>query len=220
MGPNEIEVALRQMESGFKNQLSGMQQQLEAVKAGALDIDQLAGKRIPYRIQVDIEVAQAANAILSGTRTLTLSGPFVAKRLTATFRIKSMQDGGSALWVGRYLPLSSRNVYSTMQLFKVNAGSLEEVYEPPLDFEWSYTDGGTDRARQDQFIAGDVLARYDDDGFMPVSDIFAGGATITFKINPLRAVGNGAPWSGSTGVDKFEFNAIFEGYRILQPLSV
>lgn len=219
MTPEQFAVALRQMETGFKRELEDVRRQIEVVRNDSLDLESLAGKRNPYRLQIDIDVPIGSAALLTGTRTLSRSGPFVAKRLYAAFRIKTLQASGAADWVGRYLPLSSRETWNVMQMWKVNVAPLEETFDPPLDFVWGYSDGVSDRERQNQFIAGDILARHDEDGFLAISEVFAGGAAITFQMQPLRAVGNAAPWNhGTTGVALFEFSVIFEGYRILQPM--
>lgn len=214
---DQLAAVLRQMESGFKAELETLRRQVNAVQNEQFDLESLAGKRSPYRLQVNIDVPIGTTSILTGTRTLTRSGPFVAKRLYASLHIKTMKTGGDAAWVGRYLPISSHATYTSMDAWKAGV-SVERCVNPPLDFVWGYSDGVSDRERQNQYISGDVLARADEDGFLAISEVFASGANVTFQVQPLRAVGNEAPWNEDDGVETFTFSAIFEGYRILQPL--
>ena len=77
-----------------------------------------------------------------------------------------------------------------------------------------------DRQRMDKFLPGDILDRDDNDGIFAVSDLFAAGATIRFKVNPHRAVGAVVPWNTDTGVATWRFTAVFWGYKIVQPIQV
>lgn len=202
---------------GSENAL--LRQRLQELESRDLNIENLAGKRVPYRFQIDITVPQNGAAILTGTVTVSRDGPFIARRLYVTLRIASVRAGGNNDWIGRYLPISSRSTYFQQVYWKVSA-ALEDVAMPPLDFEYGYSDGGSDRRREDKYIAGDILAQADESGILMVDDIFSAGSTITFTVAPLRPVGASAPWSDATGVENFELNAIFDGYKIVQPLTV
>lgn len=232
---NSLEARLRQFKSEVKTHFNLAKAEIERIssenallrgklqelESRDLNVENLAGKRVPYRYQIDIPVPQNTASMLTGTVTVSRDGPFIARRLYVTFRVASVRSGGNADWVGRYLPISSRPEYAWETYWKANAAaSIEDVVMPPLDFEWGYSDGGTDRRREDKFIAGDIIARRDEDGVLMVDDIFAAGSMITFTMQPLRAVGGSAPWSDSTGVENFELNAIFDGYKIIQPLQV
>ena len=236
--PNELAAYLRTFEDKVKDKFAvaqakfeqvttvneSLRQRIDQLEQRDLSIESLAGKRVPYFVQINITLPQASAAVATGTATLTRSGPFVARRLIASLRVQTMRAGGSADWVGRYLPLSTRPTYCCSNYFRVlpdPAGSLEAEYDVPLDFEWGYSDGGSDRNRQDRYISGDVLAKADEDGFLMSDEVFASGATISFVVAPLRPVGGGLPWShADTGVATFEFQATFAGYRIVQPLTV
>ena len=95
---------------------------------------------------------------------------------------------------------------------------------PPLDFEYEYSDGGSERNRQDKAISGDTLARFDEDGFFMNNEIFAAGTTISFKISPLRApiitVLDTAVPELVTGNLTLLFKATFVGFKVLQPLEL
>ena len=228
---NEVAARLRVFEDEVKKRVMSLKNQNDALKAENatvarrlreledrdVNVENLAGKRIPYKYQINIEVPQNTSSILNGTVTLSRDGPFIARRLYASFRVKSVPDGGTADWVGRYLPLTSRSSFPWMNYWHLTG---TECYDPPFDFEWGYSDGGSDRNRQDKYISGDVLARCDQDGYIMVDEIFAAGTTITFTISPLRPVGAAAPWTGDTGVENFEFQATFDGYKIVQPLAL
>jgi hypothetical protein len=232
--PDQVAAYLRTFEAQVKDKFAvaqakfdeaqaineALRQRVDQLEKRDLNVETLAGKRVPYHVQINITVPQATAAVVNGTVTLTRSGPFVARRLFASLRVQTVRAGGNADWVGRYLPLSSHETY-TMENYWKPVASIEDVVDPPLDFEWGYSDGGSDRNRQDRYISGDILARHDEDGFMMADEVFASGATIAFIVSPLRPVGGNAPWNdANTGVATFEFQATFVGYRIVQPLVV
>lgn len=232
--PNELAAYVRTFEDKVKDKFAvaqakfeqvmtineSLRQRIDTLEQRDLNIEALAGKRVPYFTQINITLPQASAAVATGTVTLTRSGPFIARRLHASLRIQTVRAGGNADWVGRYLPLTSRPDYAMANYWKVGV-PLEDCADVPLDFEWGYSDGGSDRNRQDRYISGDVLARSDEDGFLMADEIFASGATISFVVAPLRPVGGNLPWShANTGVENFEFQATFSGYRIVQPLTV
>lgn len=198
--------------------LAELEEQVKDLTHATLNIDSLAGKRVPYSYVIPIEISQGSEQLAEGNTQTSRSGPFFAERLSCAFRIHSVQNGGDASWVGVHLPLSSRWSYPWIW----NAGlNHDPTYIPPLDFEFGWESSSSDRQRQDKYVPGDLLDRCDNDGIMAVSDIFPGGTTITFKLNPFRPVGNNAPWNHAvTGVASFMFTATFWGYKIIQPTQV
>ena len=218
MGVREKFALTQQKFDQLIDQNETMRRRLEQLERRDTVEDAVIGgaRRIPYMQQINITVPQGAASALTGTATLTRSGPFIARRLYASFKIASVVDGGDADWVGRYLPLSSHQIYSNMFSWNQGGVGIERVVDSPLDFEWGYSDGGSDRQRQDRFISGDILARRDEDGIFAVDEVFASGATITFTLVPLRPVGGAAPWNDvQTGIEKFEFQVTFVGYRVV-----
>jgi hypothetical protein len=199
-------------------QIAEMKQQIQDLSQQTLNVESLAGKRVPFSYVVNIDLTQGTDQLSEGSVQTSRSGPFFAERLMCSMYIKAVQSGGDASWVGRYLPIGSRSVYP--YIWPAGATGTIAV-DPPLDFEFSYEADASDRQRSDKFVPGDVFDRFDDDGILPVSDIFPQGTTITFKLNPLRAVGNNTPWNhGTTGVSEFRFQATFWGYKIIQPTQV
>jgi hypothetical protein len=195
--------------------IAELETQIKDLTQSTLNIDSLAGKRVPYSYVIPITIDQGSEQLAEGSTQTSRSGPFFAEKLICTFRINSVEAGGAANWVGVYLPLSSRWSYPWIW----NAGA-NPSYVPPLDFEFGWESSSSDRQRQDKFIPGDVLDRCDSDGILAVSDIFPQGSTITFKVNPLRPVGNNVPWNAGTGVHDYIFTAVFWGYKIIQPTQV
>jgi hypothetical protein len=211
-------VAMKRI-AAMGHEIASMQEQLNAVSQGMLDVDSLAGKRVPFHYVIPIQITQGSAEQVENSVSTSRSGPFFAEKLVCTFRIEAVQDGGDASWVGRFLPLSSRPDYPYLTMWAAGATGTQ-VVDPPLDFEFGWESNASDRQRQDKNIPGDILSKFDNDGIMPVSDIFPGGSTITFKVNPYRAVGNNAPWNTATGVDTYIFEAVFVGYKIIQPTQV
>lgn len=199
--------------------VAALEQQQKELTQSLLNVESLAGKRIAFSYCVDITIDTGATTIQEDTVQVSRAGPFFAERIICAFRIKTMQDSGEADWTGRYMPLSSRWIYPW--IWPRNAGIGTIAQWNPLDFEWTYEVDDDDRQRTDKFLPGDILDREDNDGIFAVSDLFAAGATIRFKVSPLRAVGGVAPWvSGTTGVEDWEFNAVFWGYKLIQPIQV
>ena len=191
-----------------------IEQQVKEVFQSTFNIESLAGKRVPYKCVVNITIDQGEDQLVSGSTQVTRAGPFLAETVLASFRVGTMRAGGLATLPGRYLPLGSRSNYPYVWPLAATGTRCEL---PPLDFEWGYNTNDSDRARQDNFVPGDLFDRFDNDGILPVADIFAPGAQITFEVNPFRAVGNGTPWNDADGVSNFVFTATFSGYKIIQP---
>jgi len=198
--------------------MADLEGQVKLLTQQTLNVESLAGKRVPFSYVIPIVIDQGSDQLSEGSVQTSRSGPFFAERLTCTLHIENVLDGGDASWIGRYLPISSRGVYP----FIWPSGATGTIaYQPPLDFEFGWESDSSDRQRQDKFIPGDILERQDSDGILAVSDIFPEGSTITFKVNPLRPVGNNDPWNdGQTGVETYIFTAVFWGYKIIQPTQV
>jgi hypothetical protein len=213
----EFETKLQQVVANQNQKIAGLEQQIRSLTQQTLNVDSLAGKRVPFHYVIPIQLTQGQDQQQEGSVQTSRSGAFFAERLICTLHIEAVEDGGDASWVGMMLPISSRPVYP----FIWAAGATgTQSRQPPLDFEFGWESNSSDRARQDKFIPCDVLSKFDGDGIMPVSDIFPGGTEITFKINPLRPVGNVAPWSDADGVATFVFTAVFQGYKIIQPTQM
>lgn len=207
----------QQVLSRLNVKMADLQDQVTLLTKQTLNVESLAGKRVPFIYSIPITVTQGIEQLLEGSVQTSRAGPFFADRLLCNFRIEEMESGGDASLVGRDLPLSSKGVYPYMWPLGATGTQCDP---PPLDFEWGYESDSSDRQRQDRYVPGDFLDRQDNDGILSVSDIFPEGSTITFKINPLRPVGNNAPWSDATGVESFLFTASFWGYKIIQPTQV
>lgn len=198
--------------------LADLEGQVRLLTQQTLNVESLAGKRVPFSYVIELPVTQGSDALVEGSIQTSRAGPFFAERLICAFRIDNVQDGGVAAWVGKFLPLSSRWLYPYQ--FPAGATGTQAVMNP-LDFEFGWESDSSDRQRQDKYIPGDIMDRQDNDGIMAVSDIFPEGSTITFKMNPFRAVGNSVPWNdGTTGVSSYVFTAVLWGYKIIQPTQV
>ena len=137
-------------------------------------------------------------------------------------------DPGGATWdftdmAGRFVPISSRALYATWAMPAVSITPTGFV-PPPLDFEWEYDDGGSERNRQDKPISGDILTRLDEDGYFMNNEIFAAGTTISFTIHPLRAIPT-LVLTNDEGVEDegpldLLFKVTFDGFKVLQPLEM
>lgn len=201
----------------LKTKYDALDEQVRLLTQQTLNVESLAGKRVPYSYVIDITINQGVDELQEGQVQVSRSGPFFAERIYASLRINTMQDGGDASLVGRQLPISSRSVYPF--IWPAGATGTQTV-DPPLDFTWGYSSTDSDRERQNSFLPGDLLERSDSDGIFAVSDIFSEGATINFQMAPLRPIGNNAPWSDADGVASFVFSAIFWGYKIIQPAQM
>lgn len=204
--------------NALNSKLGGLQSEVKLLTQQTLNVESLAGRRVPYAYVIPITLTQGSDELGQGSTQVSRAGPFFAERLICTIRINELEDGGDASWVGRYLPISSRWVYPW--IWRPAAAAAVQSEFPPLDFEFRWYSDSSDRVRSDKYIPGEVLGKFDGDGIMPVSDIFAAGSSITFEMSPHRAVGNNAPWSDSDGVENFIFTAIFWGYKIVQPAQV
>ena len=217
MASEEIEKA-QEVARRLNIKVADLEGQVKLLTQQTLNVESLAGKRVPFSYVIELPVTQGSDALVERSVQTSRAGPFFAERLICTFRIDNVQDGGDAAWVGKFLPLSSRWLFP----FQFPLGATGTIAQlNPLDFEFGWESDSSDRQRQDKYIPGDIMARQDNDGIMAVSDIFPEGSTITFKMNPFRAVGNSVPWNNATtGVSSYVFTAVLWGYKIVQPTQV
>lgn len=209
----------------------------EALQRQEVHIDDMPGKQLPFKFQINVNLPGGSQSPVTGTVNVSRDGPFVARRLYASCVITdapSLDDGqGNTAdytdTIGRFVPITSRSEFFN---WSRDAGQLAvpggtapftSYMPPPLDFEWEYNDGGSERNRQDKPISGDIIARGDDDGYFMNNEIFAAGTTISFVIHPLRAVPTltigTAPDTDSGAVD-LQVKITFDGFKVLQPLEM
>jgi hypothetical protein len=200
----------------------------EAMQRQEVHIDDMPGKQLPFKYQINIDLEGGSQAPVTGTTNVSRDGPFIARRLYASCIVTDapiLDDGNTvedySHMIGRFIPLSSRWRYNNWAMDV--ASFTPDTYVPPaLDFEWSYNDGGSERNRQDKPISGDILARHDDDGFLMNNEIFAAGTTISFVCHLLRAVPILAHTSDPdvTGPLDLQLKVTFDGFKVLQPLEM
>lgn len=214
----------------------------KAIEKQGLHIDDMPGKQLPFRFQINIPLVGGSASAQTGTVTVSRDGPFIARRLYATCIITDaplleVANPGGATWdfthmEGRFVPITSRWHYG-MWAFPLGSiplqfgqASANGWVPPPLDFEWEYSDGGSERNRQDKPISGDVLARYDEDGYFMNNELFAAGTTISYIIHPLRAIptlilsNTDTPPETDEGPLNLLFKVTFDGFKVLQPLEM
>ena len=177
-----------------------------------VQLDDMPGKQLPYKYQINIPLASGTQAATTGTVATSRDGPFIARRLYASLLISDAPDSPDhSDMVGRFCPVTSRDDLQYDKWSPTAHADLTNYVGPPLDWEFSYSDGGSDRNRQDKPISGDILAKHDEDGYFMNNEIFAAGTTISFIVSPLRAVPT-------------DFGLIlkitFDGFKVLQPLSM
>lgn len=236
----QIAKELRKLQTQLKqqsSQISILNTALDAEKKQRVDlekkavhIDDMPGKQLPFKFQINIAIPAGSSSPATGTVTVSRDGPFIARRLYASCIITeapTLTVGGTVYdftpFQNRFIPISSRGTYPFWGFSDAYAVISGRVFVPPvLDFEWEYNDGGSERNRQDKAISGDILARYDDDGYFMNNEIFAAGTTISFKISPLRApiitVIDGL--SEGSGNVALLFKVTFDGFKVLQPLEL
>jgi len=208
--------------------LQDEQKALEAMQRQEVHIDDMPGKQLPFKYQINIDLPGGSQAPVTGTVNVSRDGPFIARRLYASCIIADapiLDDGQSiedySHMIGRFVPISSRWAYNLWAM-DVASFTPSTYVPPPLDFEWSYNDGGSERNRQDKPISGDILALHDDDGFFMNNEIFAAGTTISFVCHPLRAVPILAHTDDPdvTGPIDIQLKVVFDGFKVLQPLEM
>jgi len=204
----------------------------EALERQEVHIDDMPGKQLPFKFQINIPLVGGSNSPVTGTVNVSRDGPFICRRLCVSVQITDaplLEPGGVAAdedythMVGRYVPPTSRSEYANWATDVANF-PITNYVPPPLDFEWEYNDSGSDRNRQDKPISGDILAiRRDDDGYLMNNEIFAAGTTINFTVSPTRAVPiliAGTAPNTDSGAINLEVQITFDGFKILQPLEM
>lgn len=210
----------------------------EALEKQEVHIDDMPGKQLPFKFQINIPLAGGTESPTEGTVTVSRDGPFIARRLYASLYISDAPllevpgPAGAATWdfthmIGRYAPRSSRECcdWFTWARAAVDLDPTSIVL-PPIDFEYSYDDGGSERNRQDKPISGDILAMKDEDGYFMNNELFAAGTTISFTVHPLRAIpiltlsDDEDPPNTDEGPLDLVMQITFDGFKVLQPLEM
>lgn len=234
-----IAAELRKMESRIDNlssenqrlssQLQDERRAREVLERQDVHIDDMPGKQLPFKYQINISLPGGTNSPVTGTVNVSRDGPFVARRLYASLLITdapTLTAAGNvedyAQMIGRFTPISSRWDYYYWARDVADNDPASYV-APPLDFEWEYNDGGSERNRQDKPISGDILFMRSDEGYFMNNEIFAAGTTISFTVWPLRAVPILTFTSGEesdTGPVDVQLKVTFDGFKVLQPLQM
>jgi hypothetical protein len=239
---NESIEAIAEENERLAMALKSERQARKALEKQELHIDDMPGKQLPFKFQINIPLEGGSATAQTGTVTVSRDGPFVARRLYATCIITdapllTVSDPGGDTWdytdmEGRFCPISSRQLYHMWAFPADNLplqfpiANCDGWVPPPLDFEWEYSDGGSERNRQDKPISGDILARHDEDGYFMNNEIFAAGTTISYVISPLRAVptltlsNTDTPPETDEGPLDLLFKVTFDGFKVLQPLEM
>lgn len=211
----------------------------EAMERQEVHIDDMPGKQLPFKFQINIPLVGGSNSPVTGTVNVSRDGPFIARRLYASVLVSDAPlltpPVGNPVdythMIGRYVPPTSRAEYFSWArevaqfapVLPATALPFASYVPPPLDFEWEYNDSGSERNRQDKPISGDILFRRDDDGYFMNNEIFAAGTTINFIVSPTRAVpilAAGAAPNTVTGPLDLEVQVTFDGFKVLQPLEM
>jgi hypothetical protein len=235
----------------LQDQQVGAQQEMDRL-AGLLDnerqarlalekeevhIDDMPGKQLPFKFQINVPLSGGGSAPITGTVTVSRDGPFIARRLYASVLIVvapilEVPDPGAETWdfshmEGRFAPRSSRECcnYDTWARAETDL-DVASLVLPPIDFEYEYNDGGSERNRQDKPISGDILAMRDEDGYFMNNEIFAAGTTISFTVHPLRQIpiltlsNDDDPPVTDEGPLNLVLKVTFDGFKVLQPLEM
>jgi hypothetical protein len=229
----EVAFELRKLQTqidqmGVENQrlsseLADERKARETLERQEIHIDDMPGKQLPYKYQININLPGGTQAPLTGTVNVSRDGPFIARRLYASCIITDAPLLEAAAqdythMIGRFVPVSSRPEFFNWSRDVASFAPL--TYQPPpLDFEWAYNDGGSERNRQDKPISGDILFRRDDDGYFMNNEIFAAGTTISFVVHPLRAIPIITVDDESGPID-LQLKVTFDGFKVLQPLEM
>ena len=211
----------------------------EALERQDIHIDDMPGKQLPFKYQVNIPLTGGSSSPTTGTVNVSRDGPFIARRMYVSALItdapllepSGADDVDYTHMIGRYVPVTSRSEYFNWArevaqftpAIPPTALPFAAYVPPPLDFELEYNDSGSDRNRQDKPISGDILMRRDDDGYLMNNEIFAAGTTINVIISPTRAVPiltvGTSPNTDSGAID-LEVQVTFDGFKVLQPLEM
>jgi hypothetical protein len=223
------------------DRLAGMlaqeRQAREALEKEEVHIDDMPGKQLPFKFQINIPLPGGTESPTEGTVTVSRDGPFIARRLYASLYISDaplleVPDPGGNTWdfthmIGRYAPRSSRECCDWFTWARaLDDFDVASAVLPPIDFEYSYDDGGSERNRQDKPISGDILAMKDEDGYFMNNEIFAAGTTISFTVHPLRATpvitlsNTDTPPETDEGPLDLVLQITFDGFKVLQPLEM
>ena len=213
-------------------QLSDERRAREVLERQEVHIDDMPGKQLPFKYQINIDLPGGSQAPVTGTVNVSRDGPFIARRLFASVLITdapTLTAGATTVdythMIGRFAPVSSRWDYFNWARYfdATNAPQFSEYVPPPLDFEWEYSDGGSERNRQEKPISGDILFMRSDEGYLMNNEIFAAGTTISFTVYPQRAIPILTFTSGGetdTGPVDIQFKVTFDGFKVLQPLQI
>jgi hypothetical protein len=209
----------------LSRELANEQAAREALERREVHIDDMPGKQLPFKYQINIALEGGSQAAQTSTVSVSRDGPFIARRLYATVTVTDapiLVDGATTYdyshMIGRFVPRSSRLDYQNWAMPAVSITPAGYV-PPPLDFEWEYNDGGSERNRQDKPISGDILALVDEDGYFMNNEIFAAGTTISFTVHPLRQVPILELGTDEGPLDLL-FKVTFDGFKVLQPLEM
>lgn len=203
----------------------------EALERQEVHIDDMPGKQLPFKFQINIPLVGGTNSPKTGTVNVSRDGPFIARRIYVSVLITSaplLEPPVGAIedythMIGRYVPPSSRSEYYNWA--RDLSSFVPKTYvPPPLDFEFEYNDSGSERNRQDKPISGDIISvRRDDDGYLMNNDIFAAGTTINAIVSPTRPVPileSGVGDDRVTGAINLQVQITFDGFKVLQPLEM
>lgn len=229
------------MQGQEMDRLSGMlakeREAREALEKEEVHIDDMPGKQLPFRFQINIPLPGGTDSPVTGTVSVSRDGPFIARRLYASVLITDaplleVEGPPPITWdythmVGRFAPRSSRECCDYLEWARAAVDFTEaSLVFPPLDFEYSYDDGGSERNRQDKPISGDILAMRDEDGYFMNNEMFAAGTTISFTVHPLREVPILTltdpidPQVSDEGPLDLILKVTFDGFKVLQPLEM
>jgi hypothetical protein len=215
--------------SRLSAQLSDERRAREVLERQEVHIDDMPGKQLPFKYQININLTGGSQAPVTGTVNVSRDGPFVARRLYVSALVTdapTLVAGATTEdythMIGRFVPVSSRWDYYwwARDLADITPDSY---VPPPIDFEWEYNDGGSERNRQDKPISGDILFMRPDEGYLMNNEIFAAGTTISFTVYPMRAIPILTLTSGQdtdTGPIDLQFKVTFDGFKVLQPLQM
>lgn len=228
-------------------QLQDEKKAREALGQREVDIDDMPGKQMPFRYQINIPLIGGSSSPVTGTFNVSRDGPFICRRIYASllvtdaplFEYSANNADDYTHFIGRYVPLTSSSTYKLTGRVRtgLNVGDLfiggwaepapyltgaPEIIAPPLDFEWEYNDSGGKITRQDKPISGDILARNDDDGYVMNNEVFPAGTTVNFIVSPTRPVTiiegyNFTQDVPVSGPIDVELQVAFDGFKVLQP---
>jgi hypothetical protein len=147
---------------------------------------QYAGKPIPSRVGVEMNVAAASTARVQGNITIAADGPFCATSIH--FAVRYVGGAASAEW----RPISSVHDITNTGAFIPN-------------FYWEYQVTGSHRDRQNIAVPSSLVDRAEEgNGFFDFSiqDVFAKTSTVTIWITPtinFDATQAAVVWAGFNG---------------------